>query len=85
MQKDVVFGVACLVITLGSTELIYGGTPAEFLDEKGYVCEDVSDISEIRYGNIIAYSVVCENPSSNSYSVYEYVPEQTVQTYHLGE
>lgn len=53
----------------------------QFMESSDIWCEYIPDINEIKYGNVTVYTIVCEN--NDHTNIYEYVPQQFVQVYHL--
>ena len=56
---------------------------SNYLKERQVLCHSISDVSQNTYGNIVIYDITCNN--EGSYSIYQYAPEQFVQTHYLGK
>jgi len=55
----------------------------EYLDKKDVYCDYLEELSVSEYGNIKVYHLVCRN--NDSTSIYDFVPEQIVQTYYIED
>jgi len=66
--------------SIQATDLIEIGY--QFMESKNIECRYIPDITEIKYGNITVYSIVCENEEEGT-EIYEYAPKQLVHIYHI--
>ena len=55
----------------------------QHLKNNNFLCDEVSHIQELNYGNIKIYDITCLNTDSTI--IYNFVPEQTVITHYLGD
>jgi len=55
----------------------------EYITDRGFECEEITHIEEIKFGSITALDVTCI--TNEGYSIYNYVPEQLVSTHFIGK